>query len=315
MEILNYKGKQSGAFNGENHAPVPASLLQYIFHYLYGANEQTILKLGNVVMDLYDEADSGKKKDLYASIIKKLTDTSENGNSILPHGLILSIEAAKNVLDFVYYVEGYRGARLAVGPCICQLAAKKYPNGATEPEIKDITLYYGADIYSDLPLGHKEITAEEAKAIIDAMHEKGYVHNVMYMFGNKKGTFVMCNCENKICDVVKTVKFFGAGLTAEKGPEICKRDETKCLGKSECGKCLERCPFDANVSLGEKIIYDRDKCMGCELCVTTCKGNARTLEIREDYKFDHIMSKHLLLAGKYGYDKLEPYARSEKRNG
>ena len=54
-----------------------------------------------------------------------------------------------------------------------------------------------------------------------------------------------------------------------------------------------------------KIIFNPDKCMGCELCVTTCKGHARQLTERRDYGFDEVMNRSLLLAGKYGRPELE----------
>lgn len=54
-----------------------------------------------------------------------------------------------------------------------------------------------------------------------------------------------------------------------------------------------------------KIIFNPDKCMGCELCVTTCKGHARQLTERKDYGFDEVMNRSLLLAGKYGRPELE----------
>lgn len=45
--------------------------------------------------------------------------------------------------------------------------------------------------------------------------------------------------------------------------------------------------------------------MGCEVCVSTCKGCARVLEERTDYGFDHILNRDLLLSGKYGRPEME----------
>ena len=306
MNFLNYKGKDSEMFQGLNGEPMSVSMLQYIAHYAYGANEQTILKLGALAMNQYEKSDSLAKKKLILEFMKKLGNTSSNGNSFLPHGIVLSRNAAFNVLDFVYYVEGFRGARIAAGPCICQLALKRNPAGGKTAEIKDLTLYYGADIYTDLPLGHYEVTADEAKAIVQEMFDKGYVRNVMYMFGKRAGTFVRCNCDDELCAVVKGTRVMGPGLSCEKGPEIIRREEDKCLGPEKCGMCIKRCPFGCNSVVNGKIVFDREKCMGCELCVSTCKGCARALEERKVYAFDNVMNRNMLLAGKYGYPRMEP---------
>ena len=237
--------------------------------------------------------------------VKKMENTSKTGNYFLPHGIILSQKAAENVIDFVYTVEVGAGAHVSAGPCICEVALKKYPEGVTEPEIKDLTLYYGADIYENLPLGHHPVTKEEAKEILADMHKKGYVHNVLYMFGKKSGAFVMCNCDREVCAVVKGTRILGPGINCEKGPEVIKRDRSKCLGAQECGMCVKRCPFGANKIKDGMVIFDKEKCMGCELCVATCKGCARELEERKDYGYDEVMHRELLLAGKYGRPELD----------
>lgn len=306
MSILNYGGKNTGTFQGPDEKPLPVPLLQYIIHYAYGISEPDIMRLSAKTLSEYKGTDSLTKRTVLEKLLKTLENTSGNGFKLMPHGLVLSRQAAANVIDFVYYVEGYRGGRLALGPCICELANQKYPPGVIEPEFKDMTLYYASDIYTNLPFGHRAITAEEGKQVLEDMHQKGYIHNVFYMFGKKYGAFVMCNCDRDICTPVSATRVLGAGLNCSKGPEICLRDPSKCLGPEACGECLRRCPFGANKLVEGKIVHDRSKCMGCELCVTTCKGKARKLEERRDYKLDDVMNRSLLLAGKYGRPALEP---------
>ena len=307
MALLNYKGKNSGTYQGVNETPLPVSIVQYILHYAYGVSEPTIMRLSASVLQSYKNADNQAKKKILEKLLKTLENTSDTGIKFMPHGIVLGRKAAENVIDFVYYVEGFRGGRLAVGPCICELANKKYPPGVTAPEYKDITLYYASDIYTNLPLGHRAITAEEAKEIMEEMHRRGYLHHVFYMFGKKSGAFVMCNCDRDICTPVSATRVLGEGLNCSKGPEICLRDPKLCLGPEACGECLRRCPFDANSVVNGQIVHDRTKCMGCELCVTTCKGHARQLEERKDYRLDHVMNRSLLLAGKYGRPALKPF--------
>ncbi len=305
MNFLNYQGKNSGTYQGPNDKPMPVSLLQYIVHYAYGVNEPTILRMSAAMLDEYEGTPEGLRRKVLEKVIRTAQNTSETGNKLIPHGIVLGRKATANLIDFVYHVEGYRGARMAVGPCICQVASHKLPEGVEEMEWKDLTLFYGADIYKDLPLGHKEVNAEEAKEIFEKMHEKGYVHNAFYLFGKRSGLFVLCNCDKDLCQTVRGTRLLGPGLTSEKGPEITKRDASKCLGPEECGMCVKRCPYGANKIVDGQIVFNRDKCMGCEVCVTTCKGHARELEERKDYGFDHILNRSLVLAGKYGRPEME----------
>ena len=78
------------------------------------------------------------------------------------------------------------------------------------------------------------------------------------------------------------------------------RDKTKCLGFEAGGDCVRSCPIGATKVKDGKIIFNPDKCIGCELFVTTCNGHARQLTERKDYGFDEVMNRSLLLAGKYG---------------
>lgn len=212
-----------------------------------------------------------------------MENTSKTGFKFLPHGIVLGRQAAANVVEFVHHVEGFRGGRLAVGPCMCRVSPKNYPEGATELEMKDITLYYASAIYTNIPFGHKSITAE-APEILEIVHE-GYIHNIFYMFGKKFGAFVMCNCDKDVCASVRATRVLGDGLNCSKGPEICLRVPEKC------GVCLKRSPFGANHVKDGAIVHDHTKCMGCELCVTTCKGQAQQLGEREDCKLDHVMNR------------------------
>ncbi len=304
MSFLNYDKRKSVAYKGDGKDAETVSLSQYIMHYVYGANEPKILQAGAMLMKGFENANTEEKKNMYKNLMLKIEDTSETGNYILPHGIVLSPKSAENLIEFIYTVEGAAGAHIAAGPCICQVALNKYPEGVTEPEIKDLTLYYGADIYENLPLGHHPVTLEEAKDILKDMHEKGYVHNMLYMFGKKSGTFVMCNCDDEICAVVKGTRVLGPGVNCEKGPEVIKRDRKKCLGPDKCGECVKRCPFGANKVADGMVIFNRNKCMGCGLCLDHCEGCAREFEEREDYAYDKIMNREMLLAGKYGRDEL-----------
>lgn len=300
MSHFHYIKGERPQFLGLDQKSESVTFFRYLLHYIYGANEPKIIRMADQIVDGIENAETPEERQKKINQFQMLA--SSKMTSSLPHAIVASHNAAKNVMDFAYAVEGPRGARIAVGPCVCQVALKRYPNGNSEPEIKDITLFYGSDIYNGLGAGYREITADEAKEILDDCHAKGYVHQALYCYNSGAGLFVMCNCDNQICNVVRGYNLSGAGTT--KGPEICAWDEFKCLGVEECGMCIERCNFNANSADGNRVIFDESKCMGCEVCVTTCKGHARTMKEREDYEFEHVLSKKLMLAGRYDYEPL-----------
>lgn len=113
---------------------------------------------------------------------------------------------------------------------------------------------------------------------------------------------------------MRGTRLMGPGLMAEKGPEVTVRDKTKCLGAEECGMCAKRCPFGASRIVNGEIVFDQSRCMGCELCVTTCKGHARQLVERKDYGYDHILNRTLVLAGMYGRPELEVVPETEEES-
>jgi len=57
-------------------------------------------------------------------------------------------------------------------------------------------------------------------------------------------------------------------------------DQNKCLGCEECA-VLYDCPqdvFDTENIDGPIIVGNPENCINCEICVTTCIGDAITLE-------------------------------------
>lgn len=303
MGHFHYIKDERPQFLGQEHETQSVSYFRYILHYIYGINEPALMRRATKLCDGIEAAKTPKEREKKIKQFKALA--SSKATQSLPHIIVVSHNGAKNVMDFAYNVEGPKGARIAVGPCVCQVAEKQYPEGVTAPEIKDITLFYGADIYNDLDEGYQVINAEEAKQVLDWCHEKGYIHQAAYCYNSGTGLFVMCNCDDKVCSAVRGYNLTGSGV--QKGPEICSRDESKCIGVA-CGKCIERCRFHASSIVDGKVVFDQLKCMGCEVCVVTCKGNARSMQEREDYEYENILSKKLILAGRYGYEELEVFA-------
>jgi len=259
----------------------PAGRGQVFFHTIYAHIEPLILKITDFLLT------------------KRLMTDTRLGRSILhfiawasclfPYGLVVSTEAAMRLVEYIDATEGPKGARFAVGPCVCQRSLKR----RKEPYCKDLVLLYGADIYQYMLIGYKVIAAEEVKEILTACRDKGLVHSVDFCMQSGRWTFVICNCDKDICVLVRTYLFTGKFIYG--GPEIVSRDSGKCLGAKACGACVTSCIFGASSLKGDAVALDLQRCMGCGQCVRTCRGSARAMKPREGYAHDDIISAKILL--------------------
>lgn len=254
---------------------------QYALHWMYGVSEPILLRIVDrlVSSKFLTKTKTGK------FMLKAIGYTSR----YLPHGVIVTTEAAENWIDFITGTEGPNGARIAVGPCVCQHALNRWK----EPCRKDITILYGADIYYNLNMGYELISAEEAKSILRECHQAGLIHALEFCFQSGRWNFVICNCDTEIC--VPARFYLYTGIFQYQGPEIVLHEVEKCLGPEACGKCLDRCVYDANKVENGAIVFNAHKCMGCGLCVTTCKGGARRMARRKGYAHDNQIPSDVLL--------------------
>lgn len=269
-------------FDPEKRKLRDIGLFHYLIHLFYSFIEpKIILKLVDWLLEKkwLTTTRWGKKVMLY--IAKASRD--------LPHGIVVTLEAAESVVDYLDQLKGPENGRFALGPCLCQLATCKWE----EPLLKDIQFLYAKDMFMRLGLGYKIVSAEEVKVLLRKCNELGYVHALEMCRQSGKWLFCICNCEPRVC--APTRVFLLTGEMMWKGPEICVSDVNKCMGMEKCGKCIDRCIFDANVETDGIVSVNAEKCMGCGLCVSTCPGQARTMAVRDDYKHDHQVPAEILL--------------------
>jgi len=143
----------------------------------------------------------------------------------------------------------------------------------------------------DSRMGRREITLEEAIALMDEAADKGLVHKPWNQIDLT--TPGLCNCCPCCCVVLNPAINLGV-LHEVVEPSRFKAviDEEKCQG---CQTCVDRCPFDAiemrKVPGSKKMkafILD-EECMGCGLCIIKCPKQAMHLEIVRPP--DHIPTK------------------------
>jgi ferredoxin len=255
--------------------------IQYFLHTLYAIGEPLILRITDYLLS------------------KRFITTTAIGiaflrlvvllSHFLPHGIIITTKAAEKFFDYIENIEGPAGARIAVGPCVCQRALNKWK----EPTCKDIVILYGADIYYHLNLGYRIISAVEAKTIVRNCHREGLVHSLDFCVQSGKWAFVICNCDRDICALTRVYSLTGKFLYP--GPEVVTVERKKCRGEKKCGRCVAICMFGATSSTGETPVVDYARCLGCGQCVRVCMGSARSMSRRAEYSHDKVIPAELLL--------------------
>lgn len=254
--------------------------LQYFLHNTFAHIEPSILRMSDYILS--------KRFFTHTKIGRKISLCIAQLSWLLPHSVVITTKAAETMIDFVTKTEGPNGLRLVVGPCLCQKAIDRWE----EPSFKDIQFLYTSEIFYNMKIGFRIVTPDEAKNMLREFHKAGLVPQVYFCMQSNKWTFCICSCEKEIC--VPTRVHLLTGKMLYSGPEIVNFDPELCIGVEKCGRCLERCIFDANIAEGDNVNIDYEKCLGCGLCVSTCLGNARSMMRRKSYGQQDIVPAEIL---------------------
>ncbi|MEW6555228.1 MAG: 4Fe-4S binding protein [Actinomycetota bacterium] len=186
-----------------------------------------------------------------------------------------SVEADLVLYPFLDLVEEVKAARrISVAECICRKEARLTGGGCDHPMETCLSFGVAAEYYIENGIG-REISAEEAIAILEEADRSGLVHAGV----NTRHLSNICNCCPCCCASMK-------GMVQRGMERRCFMnalfeavvDWDSCTG---CGDCTERCPVGA-VVVEERASVDRDRCLGCGLCAGSCPTMAISMSLRED---------------------------------
>lgn len=257
----------------------------YMIHWAYSAIEPLILKMCDILLTNRTLTKTGWGM----KILKSFAVTCRP----LPHGIVVTTEAAHNVVDYLDSLDDEQKGFFAIGPCLCQASMNKYEG----PLMKDIQFLYARDMFLSLKMGHRPANAAEVKEVLNSCRDFGYIHNLEMCMQSGKWVFCICNCEPRIC--APTRIFMQTGNLLYHGPEVCRVSVGQCLGIHSCGECLKQCMFSAIPINEEYAGIDPEKCLGCGLCVSTCPTDAREMIPRSDYRYNHLVPAEILLPSHY----------------
>jgi len=122
----------------------------------------------------------------------------------------------------------------------------------------------------------KKVTLTEALAALKRSYEAGLVHVAYANRGDRKLIYI-CSCCSCCCYSFAAMQKFGFNDAVMSSEMVAVQDDNLC---NDCGDCADRCHFKARMIKGDHLIFEREKCSGCGLCVTSCPSRAISLVSR-----------------------------------
>jgi len=121
----------------------------------------------------------------------------------------------------------------------------------------------------------RKISKDEALTILREGDRDGRIIQIM----NSKNGENICSCCMCGCGMLAVKAKFPGPSAKLWSNYYAVVDSSAC---KMCGKCLERCQFNAISQKDGKITINTEKCLGCGLCVSTCVAKAMSLVRKPD---------------------------------
>ncbi|HTY14902.1 MAG TPA: 4Fe-4S binding protein [Methanoregulaceae archaeon] len=134
------------------------------------------------------------------------------------------------------------------------------------------------DEYSDKAVQKnraRRISLPDAEEVLRKADRHGLVHLTLYMPGHR--IYALCSCCSCCCHDLRLLKEFDRRDLVTRSDYIAVTDLERC---TECGKCVDRCMFEARKLQNGIFSYDPGACLGCGLCVSVCPAEATEMRRR-----------------------------------
>jgi Pyruvate/2-oxoacid:ferredoxin oxidoreductase delta subunit len=123
----------------------------------------------------------------------------------------------------------------------------------------------------------RRIDFNEAVQVLQGAGEAGLVH--MSLYRPDQEVFALCNCCSCCCHDLQLLMQYNRTELVVHSEFIASTNETLC---TDCGLCMENCPFKARNLTDSGFSFDSERCYGCGVCVPMCPENAIEMRKRHD---------------------------------
>ena len=166
-----------------------------------------------------------------------------------------------------------------IAHCSCRVVTRLVGKGCDKPTENCVGIGPMAQPLIDRGYMRKADRREiiEAKRLAE---QHGCVTWMINGQSNKRGN-VSCSCCGCCCHALRTVNQFSAPGMISKPHFMPHREDEKCR---HCGKCAAVCPMGAWSKIGAAIYFQEWRCIGCGICVSSCKFDALELKPVPDAK-------------------------------
>ena len=229
---------------------------------------------------LYEFQVKDLKRDLAEMVERYFEERFENALQkgadyfLRPIPVHRSIDAQHHVAPYDDALAMLKGKPLiVVTECICRKRMAVVEKGCGK--LMEACFMFGSmgQYYLDRGMG-REITFEEATAIMDQCREAGLVTQP----ATAQNPGGMCNCCGDCCGVLAALKKHPKPSELVIANHLAEVVVEDCTG---CETCLERCQMGALVMTDEETArVDPDRCIGCGLCVVSCPTEAIRLRAK-----------------------------------
>jgi Pyruvate/2-oxoacid:ferredoxin oxidoreductase delta subunit len=122
----------------------------------------------------------------------------------------------------------------------------------------------------------RHVDFKEAAEILKLANEQGLIHLTIY--NPEQHVYALCSCCECCCHDIYFMKKLGRPDLVAHADYIASVNRNTCV---QCGKCADRCVFDARVKQNGNVSFDQERCFGCGLCVSTCPSNSIRMVLRK----------------------------------
>lgn len=205
------------------------------------------------------------------------------------HGKVIPIENAKQLVSInepvelrnLEHIVPFQHARDIILNNPDHIVALECPcrSSRAEPCLPlDVCLIIG-EPFASLVIDHhprrsRWVSSKEAQSILELEHERGHVHHAYFKDAMLNRFYAICNCCSCCCGAMQAVRN-GSPMIISSG-YLSRVDKDLCI---ECEDCLSSCHFGALSMSEEGIHISQQDCMGCGVCVSVCSQDSLSLEL------------------------------------